>query len=285
MILVTSSAGLTGRTVISALAASGHRVRALIRRAEQAAVVTEAGAADVAVADLLDAAAIRRAMAGAEDVYFVCPRMSKDEPAIGAAMIHAATAAGVRHFVYHSAIHAQLVDMPHHAGKLRVEKALIESRLDYTILQPARYMQNTLTEWPRITGRGVYHVPYSPDVAMCLVDLEDVAAVAAAITGVRAHFGATYGLDGPESLSAAQEAAILTDVLGHPVTARQVPIDEWRRAAEKIRTASQIDYMLKMFAFYDRHGLRGGNPNVLTWILGRAPATYRAFVVKTARPA
>ena len=57
--------------------------------------------------------------------------------------------------------------------------------------------------------------------------------------------------------------------------------DEWGRAAEKVRTPSQIELMLKMFAYYDRHGLRPGNPGILAWLLGRRPTTYAEFVART----
>jgi uncharacterized protein YbjT (DUF2867 family) len=278
MILVTSGAGLTGRTVIRAMSAAGHRVRALIRRPEQERTVREAGAGEAVTGDLRDPATLNRAAAGARAVYHICPRMSVDEPAIGRAMIAAATAAGVGHFVFHSAIHSLLRDMPHHGNKLEVEQAVIESPLDYTILQPARYMQNTLVEWRSIAERGVYGVAYSPDARMCLVDLEDVAAVAARVVGNAAHFGATYNLDGAEALSAAEEAHILGAMLGRDVVARRISAEEWRRGVETIRTPSQIDYLLRMFAYYDRHGLRPGNPNVLRWLLGREPTSYRQFV-------
>ena len=281
MILVTSSAGLTGRTIIRGLGKAGHPVRALIRRPEQEATVRAAGAREVAVADLLDASAVARATAGATAVYHICPRMSKDEIAIGETMIRAAEKAGVRHFVFHSAIHSLLADLPHHANKLQVERALVESELDYTILQPARYMQNVLAEWPSITERGVYPVPYSVDAPMCLVDLEDVAEAAGLVTGNPAHAGATYGLHGADTLSAADEARVLGEALKRPVVARQLPLDEWRRAAEKVRTLSQIDLMLRMFAYYDRHGLRPGNPGILAWLLGRRPTTYAEFVARS----
>lgn len=281
MVVVTSSAGMTGRFVTKALSTAGQRIRAVIRRAEQEATVREAGAAAVVVADVLDRASIEAAMVDATAVYHICPRMSKDEVAIGTTLIQAAERAGIRHFVFHSAIHSLLEAMPHHWNKLHVERALIESSLHYTILQPTRYMQNTLVEWAAIAERGIYKVPYSPNAVMGLVDLEDVAAVAARVVGNPAHFAATYELAGVDALSAVDEARVLTEMLGRPVIATRVPIDEWRTAVATIRTPSQIEYLLKMFAYYDRHGLRPGNPNVVTWLLGRRPATYRQFLERT----
>jgi hypothetical protein len=39
----------------------------------------------------------------------------------------------------------------------------------------------------------------------------------------------------------------------------------------------QIETLLKMFHYYERNGL-SGNPNVLSWLLGRAPTTFEAFI-------
>lgn len=281
MILVTGSAGLTGRFVTRALAKAGHDVLAMIHRPEQESVVRDAGAREALAGDLLDPGAVARAMAKATAVYHVCPRMSNDEVTIGLTVVRAAERAGVRHFVFHSAIHSLLADMPHHGNKLQVEKGLIESALNYTILQPARYMQNTLVEWNAINERGTYKVPYSTEAVMCLVDLEDVATVAARVVGDPTHFGATYNLDSHEALSAEEEARILSELLGRQVVATRVSTEDWRRAVETIRTASQVEYLLKMFAYYDRHGLRPGNANVLSWLLGRQPTTYREFVART----
>jgi uncharacterized protein YbjT (DUF2867 family) len=281
MILVTSAAGLTGRHVVRALAGAGHDVLGMVHRREQEAAVRAAGARKAVVGDLLDVASVRAAMAGTTAVYHVCPRMSKDEVTIGQTMIQAAQEIGVRHFVFHSAIHSLLTGLPHHANKLQVERLLIESELPYTILQPARYMQNVLVNWPTIVQRGTYTVPYSPESRMCLVDLEDVALVAARVLGDESHFGATYNLDGQESLSAVEEATIIGALLGRDVAAVRVSTEEWRRAVETIRTPSQIEYLLKMFEYYDRYGLRPGNPNVLGWLLGRSPSAYEDFIVRT----
>ena len=84
-----------------------------------------------------------------------------------------------------------------------------------------------------------------------------------------------------QRLHQADEARPLRPHLGRPVVARRLALDDWRRAAQKIRTPSQIELMLKMYAYYDRHGLRPGNPGILAWLLGRRPTTYAEFVART----
>src|SRR5690606_34210295 len=102
----------------------------------------------------------------------------------------------------------QTEEMPHHWNKLRVEAWLFESGLDYTILQPAAYMQNVLGNWRRLIEEGVYAVPYPAETRMSLVDLQDVAEVAATVLTDPGHTGAIYELAGPEALTQTQIATI-----------------------------------------------------------------------------
>ncbi|MCB0098226.1 MAG: NmrA family NAD(P)-binding protein, partial [Caldilineaceae bacterium] len=99
MILVTGAAGKTGCAIIRALTGRGKNVRALVRRAEQAAVARQAGAVEVHVGDLAVAADVARAMQGIAAVYHICPNMHQHEVRIGQLMMAAARKADVAHFV------------------------------------------------------------------------------------------------------------------------------------------------------------------------------------------
>lgn len=281
------AAGKTGRAVLRALAASGQQVRAFVRRAETAPVVTALGAYSVVSGDLRDPGDLRRALDGAAAVYHLCPNVHPEELAIGRAVIAAARAAGVQRLVYHSVLHPQTERMPHHWGKLRVEEALFESGLDYVILQPAPYMQNLLAGWAAITHQGLYRVPYPVLTRLSLVDLDDLAAVAAQVLdlGNSAHVGATYELVGTPPLAQTEVAEMLGAALGRPVQALEQPVSEWEARA---RAAGLGDYqratLLAMFAYYAQFGL-GGSPRVLTWLLGRPPIQLAEFAARSSHDA
>jgi len=280
MILVTGAAGKTGRAVIRALVGLGSPVRAFVHREEHRAPVRELGAGEVVVGDLRDEAAFGQAAHGTKAIYHLCPNVSPDEVTIGRVAIEAARASGTRRFVYHSVLHPQTESMPHHWQKLRVEEMLFESGLDHTILQPSAYMQNILTAQTRtaIVERGRYEVPYPVGTRLSMVDLHDVAAVAARVVTESGHVGATYELAGPEILTQSEVAAILSHSLGQPVEAFQIPLSEWRRRAEAAGLgAYQIETLVKMFRYYERHGF-WGNPRVLGWLLNREPTRLEAFV-------
>jgi len=283
MILVTGAGGKTGRAVVRALASRGAQVRAFVRRAHDQAALRGLGAQVVVDGDLRQATDLGRAMEGVQAVYHICPNVHPDEVLIGQTAIDAARAAGVAHFVFHSVLHPQTEAMPHHWNKLRVEEALFASGLPFTILQPAPYMQNVLAGWPAITGQGVFTIPYPVETRLSLVDLEDVAQVAAGVIGGPEHRGAVYELAGTPPMSQTEVAAELSAALGRPVAAVSESVDTWeKRARAGGLGEAQISTLKHMFDYYAHYGLPG-NPNVLGWLLGRPPTRYGAFVTRAAK--
>ena len=277
MIAVMGAAGKTGRAIVRALAARGQAVRALVRRAEQQAEVLAGGAAEAVVGDLHDVEAVAAALRGARAVYHLCPNVHPDELSIGQTVIAAAQAAGVQHFVYHSVLHPQTEDMPHHWRKLRVEEALYKSGLSITLLQPTAYMQNLLAGWAAITTQGVYRVPYAVASRISLVDLRDVAEAAARVLTEPGHAGATYELVGTPGLSQTEVAGALAEALGRPVRAEVTDRAAWSATAQATSLPDDARRtLLKMFEYYEAYGLCG-SPQTLTALLGRPPATLAAF--------
>lgn len=280
MILVTGAAGKTGLAVLEALGRRRAAVRALVRREEQAAAVRALGAREVMAGEMTEAAVWRRAAAGIEAVYHICPNMHPREEMIGRMALSAARSAGVSRFVYHSVLHPQTEKMPHHWQKLRVEEALFESRLSWTVLQPAAYMQNVLGGHAVILGEGEYRVPYLTGTRMSLVDLQDVAAAAAVVLTEPGHCAAIYELAGPEALNQAELASALTAACRRLVRAVEVSPENWRRQALSAGLDRYaVDNLLKMFDYYARFGFTG-NSNVLRWLLTRPPATFAEFAAR-----
>ena len=142
MILVTGAGGLTGQAVIKALVKRGIEVCALVHRESQTEQITAIGAKKAVVGDMLNLCDLQAAMDGADSIYFISSTANPNEYAMGQMAIDAAEKAGIKHFIYHSVLHSILREMPHHKQKNEVENLLVNSGLDYTILQPAVLMQN-----------------------------------------------------------------------------------------------------------------------------------------------
>lgn len=280
LVSVTGAAGKTGQAVIRSLVRHGLAVRALVKNELQARVVKSQGAGETVAGDLESPADYLKAVTGVQAIYHICPNVHPREKAIGRAGIEAAGKAGVTRFVYHSVLHPQTEKMPHHWQKMRVEEMLFESGLDFTILQPAAYMQNIPGVLESVAEEGVYRVPYPLNTRLSLVDLEDVAAVAATVLKNPSHGRAIYELCGPESPSQIEIAETISRVTGRPVRAEQIPLASWRRQAlESGMGEYRVDCLGKMFDYYARYGLRG-NGGLLTWLLGRPPSALDTFMAR-----
>jgi uncharacterized protein YbjT (DUF2867 family) len=272
MILVTGAAGKTGKAVIGALAAQDLDVRAFIRTPEKSEGL---GARESAIGDLTDVESLEAAFVGVGRVYHICPNIHPQEIQIGENVLLAAQRARVERIVFHSVLHPQVQAMPHHWYKLKVEEMVINCGIDFTILQPASYMQNLAGSRTSILEQGEIRVPYPIDVPFSPVDLLDVAEVAAGVISAPGHSGATYELAGPQVLTTAGMASVVGQALGKEVRAREIALEDWGVVAgidEERRGALRA-----MFRYYSDHGF-WGNPRTLTQLLGREPNDFEAFI-------
>jgi uncharacterized protein YbjT (DUF2867 family) len=281
MILITGSSGKTGKAVLKALLDRGASVRVLVHRQAQIDQLLQLGAQQALIGDLLNLSDLQHAMQGVDAVYHICPNVNPQELEIGQTVIAAAQDTGITRFVYHSVLHPQTEGMPHHWLKMRVEEKLLESGLNYTILQPAAYMQNILGQWDKIVADGIYAVPYNIHTRLSMVDLNNVAEVASKVLLDSGHFNAIYELSGAEAFSQAEVAEVISRCLGQPVRAEQTPLDLWEaRARQGNMPEYALGTLLNMFNYYDRYGFCG-NPTVLTHLLGRHPTTFGDFISRT----
>ncbi len=278
MILLTGASGKTGKAILTALKQRGSSVRVLVRSNEQAVELSTLGAAEAVIGDLRDRASLVKAVKGCERVYYICPNVTPDEVQIGKTLLEIAKNENIQRFVYHSVLHPQIEAMPHHWQKLRMEEMLFESGLDFTILQPCAYMQNIPASWKTITETGIYPVPYAVAARISIVDLMDVAAAAALVLSDAGYENAIYELAGPQPLSQDEVAATLSKILGRSVIAKVIERKAW---AENARAGGNSEYqvntLLMMFEYYEKHGLIG-NSDALSRLLNRPATTFEAFV-------
>ena len=273
-VLMVGATGRHAHWVLHELKKRAVEVRALVRNEERAQLARRNGADEVAIGDLMEPGSLAEAVTGVEGVFHIGPAHAAAEADMGLAMVDAARAAGVRKFVFSGVIHPSISAMTNHAAKLAVEQALYSSELDFTVLQPARFMQNFEQSWNDIVEHDRLVQPYSLSSKLCSVDYRDVAEVAAmAMTGAELSYG-TFELCAPGMQDTYDTAAILSEVPGRPISAVQIPLD---RFASQLPEGSFRDGMTRMMAHYDRHGLPGGNPLVLKAILGREPRSLKDY--------
>ncbi len=277
MILITAASGRTGRSVAGALARAGLQVRAL-DIAPEVQELLELGAVQAITGDMLQEADRRRALQGVRAVVHIGPPMHPREADMGHAIVGSAREAGVEHFVQFSVTHPQLEPLLNHQAKLAVERSVLLSRIPFTILQPMHYMQNI--DVAQVASDRVLRAPYPVDTPLAHVDLQDVAQVAAIVLGdPERHRYATYELCGDDLRSTRELAEIISTGCGHPVAAERAPMHVGMSAGPSPTEAEdhRMDAIVRLFDHYGRYGITG-NPNVLGWLLGRAPTSFAEYV-------
>ncbi len=280
MILVTSAGGNQGRHLIPKLVGAGLPVRACVQSQGSARQLRAAGVAEVLVGDLGDPRVQIDAVRGVDSVYHVGPTVHPLERAMGMGLVDAARDAGVGHFVFSSVLHAITTDLVQHEIKRDVEEHLLSAGLEFTILQPTNYMLPLKLK--PVFGRGVFELSWSLIRRQSLVDLDDVAEVACQVLAdPQEHVGATYELVGPGRYTAHELGDIIAGVLGRSIDVREIDADTylsaWFGDADPAAFPHQTRVLRAISSRYSSHDFIG-NPNVLTWLLGRSPTTFEQFV-------
>jgi uncharacterized protein YbjT (DUF2867 family) len=318
MILVTSAAGGVGRPLVRQLVANGQAVRAFVKDEAQARRSKADGAVETVIGDLRRRGDLENALCGARQIYHAAPTQLVDELPVAERLITAAKAEQLDQLVFHSVIHPDITELPHHRQKLRVEGILGDSGLPVTVLRPSHYMQNVLDFWD-FFGAGLLPYPTSPESRMGVVDVQDIAAAAAnVLINPEGHIGKTYDLSTVE-LTRHDMARIWSRVLGHSMVAVRIPpqalenplaavgsfgpaiaksllstrlrslpyIVRGLRAAPNARgfrswSSDAQDTYVQMMTYYDGHGLPAGNLDDLPKVLPRRAIDYEQFARRTA---
>ncbi|MGM4875204.1 NmrA/HSCARG family protein [Bradyrhizobium sp. 956_D2_N1_5] len=276
VVLVVGATGKFARLVIPELLRRNSIVRALVRDAERGKVARLGGAAQIAIGDLRNAESLNKAAEGVDGIFHIGPAFAPDEAAMGVALVEAGERAGVRKFVFSSVIQPTNTGLKNHASKIPVEDALYSSRLNYTILHPANFMQNIGFAWPTILREGKFAEPFPKEKRIARVDYRDVAEIAAtALTDSKLDYATLELCAG--MFSRIDIVSIMSRKLGRPVTAEEPNFEEWAKVTRLPYDDHQLELLSKVHNHYRQYGL-GGNSLLLSAALGREPRSMEQYI-------
>ncbi len=271
MILVTTS-GKVGSEAARLLAKREVPVRALVRDAEKAKALADAGA-EIAVGDLAVPASIDEAMAGVTGVVLVSPAV----PAQELNVVASAARAGVSHVVKASSKASDDSPIARRRWQAEIEAGLTASGVPHTLLRSNAYMQNVLALAPAIARTSSFGSSAGTG-RIGMVDARDVAAVAAGIAASPApHVGKTYWLTGPELISYYDVAAVLSRLLGRAITYRELTFDQDKDTMIRAGIPGQIAEMNAQAASLNADGDAAWISDDVATLLGRPARSFEQF--------
>jgi uncharacterized protein YbjT (DUF2867 family) len=237
VILLTGGTGVVGSALLSQLLADGQEVRCLVR--DPRGLGPDRVRVQLSLADLGDPRGLRHAVRGADTVIHLAaairdqpPRRLEEINALGTyRLLRAAESAGVRRFVFFSAIGASLHQRTRFFRSKALGEDIVEGAdgIETTILAPSIIyapddpwvtMMRRLALLPLVPISGSGRAAYEP--------LSARDAVAATIASLDAPPG-RYELAGPENLTYDEIARVIGSAAGRVRPHVHVPLPVVRR--------------------------------------------------------
>jgi uncharacterized protein YbjT (DUF2867 family) len=270
IILVTGATGKVGRRLTAQLREAGHSVRAVSRSTEIRF-------------DWHDESTWAAAFEGITAAYLIPP----DEPFPAEAVAAFAAKAGVRRLVAQSGRRIEVLAEaagvgPEAIGMYAAQEAVKASGVEWTVLQANNFNQN-FSEGDMLEAirAGELFLPVE-DTVEPFIDVEDIAAVAAAVLAEDGHHGRTYELSGPESLTFDAAVDAIAEAAGKAVVFQSVSPEDYAAALRAEQLPEDLVFFLDVMYRVMREGKIGDVADGVEQVLGRKPVAFADWAKRAA---
>lgn len=276
MILVTGATGRNGSEVVRQLDSRGVKVRAMVRDPQRATHIASLSNVELFVGDFDDPEQTQRAMSGVTSAFLVTNSTERAELQ-QLAFVESARKLGLSHIVKLSQFAADRNSpvrfLRYHA---EVEDVIVGSGLEYTFLRPNLYMQGLLGFAEPIKNKGAFFAAVG-DAAISIVDVRDIALVAAAALTDSKHKGKTYTITGPQALTHQDLAESLSDATGRTIKFVDVAPSAMRDTLQAMGMQPwQADGLAEDYAHYSR-GEAATVSDHVEKVIGRPARSFAEF--------
>jgi uncharacterized protein YbjT (DUF2867 family) len=240
LFLVAGSTGNAGGAVVRALARRGQPVRALVRRGSDAS--SWPPGVEAAEADLNRAESLTPVLKGVRGVFLLSGYQQLEQS------LAEMKRAGVERVVLLSSSAAPSGDLANAVARYHIlsERAVEESGLAWTFLQPNSFMSNALRWKPQLAAGDVVRLPFA-GVRIATIHPDDLGDVAALALTSGDHGGRALRLSGPESLLPEEQVRILARALGRDLRFEAQPDAEARAEMSASMPAEYVDAFFDFF--------------------------------------
>jgi uncharacterized protein YbjT (DUF2867 family) len=274
-ILVMGATGNLGRAVVKALTQKGFDVKAGSTKPKKASPPPGVKAVKVVYEE---PGTVTAALEGVDGLFLVAPPLDFDAPAKLKPAIDQAKSAGLGHIIFNSAYG---MDQNEEAPLRVIERYLMASGVNYTILRPNFFMENFSTGFiaPMIAQGGIFLA--AGNAKTSFISAADIAEIAAR-SFQNEHYGIAYNLSGPQALNHAEVASIISEVSGKEVIYHAISEEAMLQGA---RGSGLPEGAVKYLAFlYEavRHDWMAVITEDVKKATGRAPISFAEFALKNA---
>jgi uncharacterized protein YbjT (DUF2867 family) len=240
MILVTGATGNAGGGVVNGLLEIGADVRGLVRSGSESELPE---GVEAAVGDLNDPKSLRAPLEGVSAAFLLSGYGGIEQS------LASMSDAGIERVVVLSSSAAPTGNLDNAVARYHIlsERAVRESGLPWTFLQPNSFMANAFRWLPQLEKGDVIRGPFG-DVAISTIHPDDLGAVAARALTTDEHEGQTYRLSGPEALRPAEQVAIMAKYTGRDLRFDAQSDEEARAEMEGQMPKAYVDAFFEFFS-------------------------------------
>jgi uncharacterized protein YbjT (DUF2867 family) len=275
-VLIIGATSTIGEELLRLLLKENVNIRVLIRKPEMVQRFEKMGC-EVFLGDIRNLTSFRSALENIDKLFFVYPDRP-DRFTVERDLIDESVRMGVGHVIKVSAYAASL-EPPVSFGILhaKADEYLQQSGLNWTILRPYAFMQNTLVVSELITKGRVLLGPFGK-AKISFVDARDIAPVAKNVIIKSGYGNKVFIITGPEAITYSEMANTLSRQLGHRIKYLSLPF--WlirffmKRSGMSDWELSQMKDLVKMIR-------ANGECNVTDTIINvgkKEPRNFETFV-------
>ena len=289
MIVITTPTGDIGQQVIEHVVKGSEPVRVIARDPSKLSQDTR-NRVDVVEGSHGDPAVLEEALDGADSLFWLVPPdmslNSVDEAYVGFTrpLVAAIRKSGLQRVVVISAIgrgwqkEAGLV-----TSSIKADDLIATSGVALRVLAMPSFMENLLGQAKVLKEKGMYFTPMILDKKMPTVATKDIAAVATQYLMDTSWTGQQdVPVLGPEDLSQNDIAEILSEVLGKPIKAHQMSIEQFK---SRMASFGMSDAFAQGYAEMMTAKNEGVDNTASRAEAADTPTTYREWAETVLKPA
>ena len=277
-VLITGATGNVGTEVIMALQNIDHPldIYAGVRRLKEDSLILSGCNLKFSQFDFTDSHTYNIALEGCDILFLLRPPQISNVEKYFKPIIDICKNKGVKHIIFLSVQGVEKSKIiPHH----KIEKLIIDSKIAYTFLRPAYFMQNfTTTLHTDLVNKKRIYLP-AGKAKFTLIDVRDIGSVAAAIlANPSQHINKSYALTGSEKLTFSEMAGRLSVILETSIqyTSPNLISFFWSKRREGV--PAMLILVMIMLHYLPRFQQA---PEITDWvakIINKQPISFEQFV-------
>ncbi|CAN5332281.1 SDR family oxidoreductase [soil metagenome] len=277
-ILITGATGNVGLEVVKSLASLYHNyeVYAGVRNVQKEKQIMERFKVKLTPFDFTDSKTFPSALIDIDILFLLRPPQISDAQKCFKPLVDSALKSCVGHIVFLSVQGVQNSRIiPHH----KIEKLIVASKISYTFLRPAYFMQNfTTTLLSDLKSKNRIYLP-AGSAKFTLVDVADIGEVAAKIlTEPNNHKDRCYELTCKEKLTFAEMALKLSKGLGKMVKYESPNLVSFFITKRRQGMPPMLILVMIMLHYFPRFQKEPDTTDCVETILKKQPKSFDRFI-------